>query len=330
MLSPLVFVLGMVVLYRYALDIVAPDPRSAATPTPVPLATLTPHGPDARVVRELMDGPNRADAARRLRSEGFADPAWLPAIEIGLTQATTPYDRLAFRCLRLDTPQAGQMEMSRDILMRGLADRQDEGRDDEGCALKTMSRMPVEVRAPLVGLILAFVDVHSWSIDAASEALAGLRVEPLPEPVLRRLNSTDRNERLAGAKLAVSLGAGDFDTDLIRLASDGVWPQLRETLIYRHDKAASRFLVRMALTHRDDRTMHALLDADALGDVSRTFADLAVDEQETEEIRTGAIEFLAFQGKPGVCLRIEPLRQSSLEVIRAYASAALMEPRCRR
>lgn len=330
MLSPLVFVLGLVVLYRYGLSIVIPQPPSAPARPKVPLSTPTPHGPDPRMVRELIEGPNRAEAARGLRAGGFADAAWLPAIETGLAGATTPYDRLAFQCLRLDTPQAAQLPMSRDVLLRGLGDTQDEGRDEQQCALQALSRMQAEVKAPLVGLVLAFADVHPWSLDAASDALAGLRVEPLPETVLRRLNSTERKERLMGAKLAVSLGAGDFDPDLIRLASAGVWPQLREALIYRRDKGAARFLARMALVHRDDPvTMQALADADALGAASRTFADLALDEQEAEPIRTGAIEFLAFQGRQGVCFRIEPLRRSSSEAIRAYANAALMEPRCR-
>ena len=76
--------------------------------------------------------------------------------------------------------------------------------------------------------------------------------------------------------------------------------------------------------------MNTLLERDAYpGDASRTVADMALDEQETEQIRTGAIEFLAFRGKQGVCLRIEGLRHSSSEAIRAYATAALMEPRCR-
>ena len=76
--------------------------------------------------------------------------------------------------------------------------------------------------------------------------------------------------------------------------------------------------------------MNTLLERDAYpGDASEAVADLALEEQEAEKVRTGAIEFLAFRGKQGVCLRIERLRQSSSEGIRAYATAALMEPGCR-
>jgi len=330
MLAPLVFVLGMVLLGRYALSIVAPEPQATPVRPPKPVPTPAPRGPDPRLVRELTEGPDRAGAARGLYGGGFADPAWLPAIEAGMERSTS-YDRAALQCLRLAIPHSQQLPLVREILLRGLSPLSDDARTEARCALKALPRIQSEARAPLVGLVLAFVDTQPWSVDEASEALAGLRVEPLPEQVLRRLNSLVKNERLDGVKLALSLGGGEFAPDLLRLASEGIWPYVRGALRSRPDAGAVRFLARLALSRPEDEDMMStLLERDAYpGDASGTVAGLALDEEETEQIRTGAIEFLAFRGKQGVCLRIERLRQSSSEAIRAYATAALMEPRCR-
>lgn len=335
MLAPLVFVLGMVLLGRYALSIVAPESQPApAVPVrpPGPVPTPTPRRPDPGVVRELTEGPNRAEAARRLRGEGFADPAWLPAIEAGLAQSTNSYDRAALQCLRLAIADSRQLALAREVLLRSLAPLTDDARLEARCALKALSTIESEARAALVGLVLAFVDTQPWSVEEASEALAGVRTEPLPEQVLRRLNSPAKDERLDGVRLALSLGGGEFAPDLIRLASRGVWPYVRGALRARRDAGAVRFLARLAISHPEDQAMmDTLLERDAYpGDASAIVADLALDEQEAEQIRTGAIEFLAFRGKPGACLTIERLRRSSSEVIRAYATAALTEPRCRR
>lgn len=328
MLSPLVFVLGMVLLGRYALSIIAPAPE--LTPPPAPTAAPTPKGPDPMDVKVLLEGPNRSWAAERLVNAGYSDPAWLPAIELGLLEASGEGQGDWLRCLRILTGDPAQLTRIKEILLHDVMNRPQFNSFNVDCALRALRTIPVEEKASMVGLVLTYSDRRPSLSGITAEAVAGVRVDPLPEGVLRRLSSARVMERVEGVGFAVSLGAGDTAPEMVDAARGTVQDRVRSMLKLRRDPESARFLAWLAFTGRDQLASEALVERDQrAGDVSETLLAVARDERASDQMRVGAIQFLAFRGRRGVCPRLEPLRLSSSELVRASAQAALNEPRCR-
>ena len=328
MLSPLVFVLGMVLLGRYALSIVAPAPD--LTPPPASTVAPAPQGPDPTTVKVLLEGPNRSWAAERLVNAGYSDPAWLPAIELGLLEASGEGQGDWLRCLRTLTADPAQLTRIKEILLHDVMNRPQFNTSNVDCALRALRTIPVEEKAPMVGLVLAYADQRPSLSGITAEAVAGVRVDPLPEGVLRRLGSAQVMERVEGVGFAVSLGAGDASPEFVDAARGTVEDRVRSMLKRRRDPESARFLAWLAFTGRDQLAGDALFERDQrAGDVSETLLAVARNEGTTEQMRVGAIQFLAFRGRKGICPRLEPLRFSSSETVRASAHAALSEPRCR-
>jgi len=328
MLSPLVFVLGMVLLGRYALSIVAPAPDP--TPRPAPAAAPTPRGPHPNDVKTLLEGPNRSQAAERLVNAGYSDPAWLPAIELGLLEASGEGQGDWLRCLRLLTADPAQLTRINEVLLDDVMNRPQFNSFQVDCALRGLRTIPVEEKASMVGLVLTYCDRRPSLSHITAEAVAGVRVDPLPEGVVRRLSSERVMERVEGVGFAVSLGAGDTAPEMVDAARGTVQDRVRSMLKLRNDAESARFLAWLAFTGRDQLATEALVERDRrAGDVSETLLAVARDESASDQMRVGAIQFLAFRGRQGVCPRLEPLRFSSSETVRASALAALGEPRCR-
>lgn len=327
MLAPLVFVLGMVLLGRYALSILAPapdlTPPPASTPTPVPT-------PEVSAVTALLEGPNRSWGAERLVNAGFADPAWLPAIELGLLEAPGEGQGGWLRCLRLLTPDPAQLIRIREVLLHDVMNQPSFNSLNVDCALRGLRAIPVDEKASMLGLVLTYADRRPSLSGLTAEAMAGVRVDPLPEGVLRRLSSTSVQDRVEGVGFAVSLGAGDTAPEMVDAARGTVQDRVRSMLTRRRDPESARFLAWLAFTGRDRSAGEALFERDQReGDVSETLLAVARDDSAPDQMRVGAIEFLAFRGRRGVCPRLEPLRLSPSEVVRASAQAALSEARCR-
>lgn len=329
MLSPLVFVLGLVLLGRYALSIVAPAP-DLASQTPAPPPPPASKGPDPTDVKVLLEGPNRSWAAERLVTWGHSDPAWLPAIELGLLEASGEGQGEWLRCLRLLTAHPEQLTRIKEVLLHDVMKRPQFNSLSVDCALRGLRTILVEEKASMVGLVLTYAERRPSLSHITAESVAGVRVDPLPEEVLRRLGSAAVMERVEGVGFAVSLGAGDTAPEMVDAARGTVQDRVRSMLKLRRDPESARFLAWLAFTGRDQLASEALVERDQReGDVSETLLTVARDETATDQMRLGAVQYLAFRGRKGVCPRLEPLRLSPSETIRASVEAALNEPRCR-